>query len=162
MSPEDIAKVIRENNHSPLSNEMLMCLMWQESGFDPDVENDGARGLIKIRERQALAQVNKTKGPFSWKDLFDAAINTAVGTYYLDWFLAGQGTWIQIFRIDMEPSKATLVAKMRQCEKCLQEICSAEGDGLCCTSRKPDEMPPSRGAATPLRPRVQYSGAQAA
>ena len=135
MSPEEIAKLIKDNNHSPLSNEMVMCLMWQESGFDPDVENDGARGLMQIRERQALAQVNKTKGPFAWKDLFNPRTNTEVGTLYLDWVSRRPGDLDINIQRRYGTGDSYPVAKMRQCEKCLQESCSKDGDVKKCLEK---------------------------
>ena len=135
MSPTEIAQIIKDNNHSPLSNEMVMCLMWQESGFDPDVENDGARGLMQIRKNQALAQVNKKSGPFAWQDLFDPSTNTEVGTLYLNWVSQRPGDLDRNIQRRYGTGDDYPVAKMRQCEKCLQETCSKDGDVKKCLAK---------------------------
>jgi hypothetical protein len=89
----DVEKLISANNNSVVSTELLLCLIWKESGFDPKVKNSGssATGLMQMT-KGAVDQVNKStpKGVhFTHSEMTNSARNIECGTYYLqiriDW-----------------------------------------------------------------------------
>lgn len=82
-----IKKLVADNNKSSVSDELLICLIWKESGFDPDVKNakSTATGLMQVT-KPAVDEVNKNipKGVhYAHSDMTDAAKNVQCGSYYL-------------------------------------------------------------------------------
>jgi hypothetical protein len=84
---------ITSNNKSTLSTDLLVCLIWKESGFDPNDKNksSSATGLMQMT-KGAVTQVNKSspKGVhFTHAQMKDPAKNVECGTRYLqiriDW-----------------------------------------------------------------------------
>jgi hypothetical protein len=93
LTAAQVKALITSNNKSSLSAELLLCLIWKESGFDPDEKNSksSATGLMQMT-RGAVEQVNKStpKGThFKHSEMTDSAKNIQCGTYYLkiriDW-----------------------------------------------------------------------------
>ena len=39
LSFEEAKKLVEQNNKSGLSNELILCIMWQESGHDPNARH---------------------------------------------------------------------------------------------------------------------------
>jgi hypothetical protein len=95
-SPLTAAEVqahIISNNKSSASTELLLCLIWKESSFDPKEKSStsSATGLMQLT-KPAVTQVNKSspKGThFTHGEMTDPAKNIQCGTYYLkirtDW-----------------------------------------------------------------------------
>ncbi len=85
---DTVRTLVAANNRSPiLSNELIICLIWKESGFDPAVKNavSSAIGLMQITHA-AVADVNANtpKGThYSYSQMSDPAQNIQCGTYYL-------------------------------------------------------------------------------
>lgn len=86
---------ISGNNKSTVSEDLLVCLIWKESGFDPNdkstAKNSSATGLMQMT-KTAVGQVNKSspKGVhFTHAQMTDPAKNIDCGTRYLqiriDW-----------------------------------------------------------------------------
>ncbi len=78
---------ITSNNNAPVSTELLLCLIWKESGFDPKLKNpsSSATGLMQVT-RPAVDDVNRNtpKGVhFKHSEMTDPAKNIACGTRYL-------------------------------------------------------------------------------
>jgi membrane-bound lytic murein transglycosylase MltF len=89
MKFEEIKKLVDENNLSTeFSNEFVICLIWKESGFEPDVRNSqsSATGLMQMT-KAAVEMVNKCTPAgthFEHDEMSDAAQNIRCGTLYLD------------------------------------------------------------------------------
>lgn len=86
---EEVVSLVASNNKSVnVSNELLTCLIWKESGFDDAVKNasSSAIGFMQVT-RDSITDVNANtpKGVhFDYKDMTDAAKNIQCGSYYLD------------------------------------------------------------------------------
>lgn len=94
LTMDQVKSYITSNNQSSkiqggvtLSTEVLLCLIWKESGFNPSDKNSSssATGLMQMT-KGAVVEVNKNtpKGThFNHSDMTDPAKNIACGTYYL-------------------------------------------------------------------------------
>lgn len=86
---DEIQELVAAHNHSKdFSDEFVICLIWKESGFDPDIRNSksSATGLMQMT-KGAVTMVNKNtpKGVhFEHADMTDPEKNVECGTYYLD------------------------------------------------------------------------------
>jgi hypothetical protein len=121
---EQVKSHVESNNNSTVSAELLICMIWKESGFDPTQKNSAssATGLMQMT-KGAVEQVNKStpKGiHFTHGEMTDPAKNIACGTYYLsiriEWAkgdikkgLEGYGTG------------AGYADNIQECETCLQK-----------------------------------------
>ncbi|HEY5707496.1 MAG TPA: transglycosylase SLT domain-containing protein [Terrimicrobiaceae bacterium] len=89
MTFEEIEELVKANNKSTeFSNEFVICLIWKESGFDPDVKNSksSATGLMQLT-KAAVKMVNKNTPEgvhFEHSEMTDEVKNIECGTYYLD------------------------------------------------------------------------------
>jgi hypothetical protein len=87
LTAAQVTALIASNNKSSASTELLLCLIWKESGFDPAVKNSSssATGLMQMT-KGAVTQVNKStpKGVhFEHSEMTDSAKNIECGTYYV-------------------------------------------------------------------------------
>src|SRR5207249_635405 len=87
LSYADVRKLVDGNNKSTLSTDLLVCLIWKESGFDPQDRNrrSSATGLMQMTNG-AVQDVNRNtpKGVhFEHSEMTDPAKNIQCGTYYL-------------------------------------------------------------------------------
>jgi soluble lytic murein transglycosylase-like protein len=88
LSLDEITRIVRENNNSGLSDDLIICLAYKESTFNATVKNVGstATGLMQIT-KAAVTDVNtnyKALGAnFSHADMTDAVKNVQCGTWYL-------------------------------------------------------------------------------
>lgn len=83
----EIQQIVANNNadKSELSDRLIICLIWKESGFDPDLKNSGssATGLMQVT-KGAVAEVNRIEGTsYDHDDMKDPDENVEVGTTYL-------------------------------------------------------------------------------
>jgi hypothetical protein len=90
---DEVKQLITGNNKSTVSTELLLCLIWKESGFDPNAKSksSSATGLMQMT-KGAVEQVNKStpKGiHFEHSEMTDSARNIDCGSRYLqiriDW-----------------------------------------------------------------------------
>lgn len=85
----DIEELVSVNNKSTeFSNEFVVCLIWKESGFDPEAANSqsSATGLMQLT-KAALAMTNKNSPEgvhFEHTEMTDPVKNIQCGTRYLD------------------------------------------------------------------------------
>lgn len=87
LSYDEVKKHVADNNKSDESPELVIAVIWKESGFDPEVKNatSSATGLMQMT-KGAVSDVNANtpKGVhFEHSDMSDAAKNIQAGTYYL-------------------------------------------------------------------------------
>jgi hypothetical protein len=86
---DDIKDLVSKNNKSTeFADNFVICLIWKESGFDPDLKNSksSATGLMQIT-KGAVNMVNKNTPQgvhFEHSEMTDAVKNIQCGTYYLD------------------------------------------------------------------------------
>lgn len=84
---DEVKKLVHDNNKaSGIRDRLFVCLIWKESGFDPDVKNSGssATGLMQLT-KGAVAEVNRVrKASYDHDDMTDSALNVEVGTTYID------------------------------------------------------------------------------
>jgi len=77
LSLDDIANLVAKNNRSGQTNELIICVAYKESTFDPDAMQSGsnsARGLLGVTDLGA------TDAGFRWEDLGDPALNIQAGS----------------------------------------------------------------------------------
>jgi soluble lytic murein transglycosylase-like protein len=79
--------LVDSNNNSSLTTELITCLIWKESGFEPKAKNksSSATGLMQMT-KTAVTEVNRNapKGThFEHSEMTDSAKNISCGTYYL-------------------------------------------------------------------------------
>jgi len=80
LSFDQIANLVAKNNSSGQSDELIICMAYKESSFDPDASrpgNQSARGLLGVTDAAA------TDAGFDYEDLGDPATNIDAGSTYL-------------------------------------------------------------------------------
>ena len=84
---DQVKALVEANNKASVSTELLLCLIWKESGFNPSVKNasSSATGLMQMT-KGAVDEANKNtpKGVhYEHSEMTDPATNIQCGTYYL-------------------------------------------------------------------------------
>ncbi len=81
LSLGDISNLVAKNNRSGQTNELIICMAYKESTFDPDADQPGfknsARGLLGVTDAAA------TDEGVDYEDLHDPATNISAGSDYL-------------------------------------------------------------------------------
>ncbi len=86
---ETVKQLVMDNNRSEkVSDRLLLCLIWKESGFDDASRNStsSATGLMQVT-KGAVADVNANTPQgihFDHSDMTDGARNIQCGSCYLD------------------------------------------------------------------------------
>ncbi|HWK88915.1 MAG TPA: DUF4157 domain-containing protein [Longimicrobium sp.] len=118
----EVQTLVSANNKSGLSDDLVVCLIWKESGFKPGVKNAGssATGLMQMT-KGAVTQVNKSspKGVhFEHSEMKDPAKNVEAGTRYLkirvDWAKGDKKAGLEGFG-----TGAGYAKPITTCESCL-------------------------------------------
>lgn len=155
LSLDDIANLVAKNNKSGQSNELIICMAYKESTFDPDASLPGsqsATGLLGVTDAAA------TDAGFDWDDLGDPATNIQAGSTYLGMRihrnhgnvangLAGYGTG------------RSYANSLLKCEKCLitDELSKAADKCKtkdCLEPLHPSKKPKPRPKVRPRHPRT--------
>jgi soluble lytic murein transglycosylase-like protein len=123
LSYSEVQKLVSANNNSSLSTELLICLVWKESGFDPDdkSKSSSASGLMQMT-KAAVEDVNRNtpKGVhFKHSEMTDATKNIQCGTHYLKLRIARAGGDIKA-GLNGYGTGEGYADNILQCEKCLQ------------------------------------------
>jgi soluble lytic murein transglycosylase-like protein len=129
LSFDEVKQLVQDNNKSAkVSDNLLICLIWKESGFDPATKNSSssATGLMQVT-KAAVTDVNANtpKGVhFTHAEMTNAAKNIQCGSYYLDIRIkrAGNDTKKGIEKYGTGSGYADNILA---CETCLDE----QGDG---------------------------------
>jgi len=87
LSYQEIADIVSRNNLSEFSNELIICLMWKESSFDPAAKSSTttATGLMQLTTG-AHSDVKSRFGGFGGSTssmLTDGSHNSRIGSAYL-------------------------------------------------------------------------------
>jgi len=89
LSFKELEKLVHERNMAVVSDEMVECIAYRESRFDPNAQQPSpntARGLMGIT-KGAAKQVGYN---YDW--LFDPGYNIEAGTMYLQWAIDFKGS----------------------------------------------------------------------
>ena len=120
---DEIRRLVDANNNSGLSTDLLVCLIWKESGFDPETvsRSSSATGLMQMT-KGAVKDVNDNtpKGVhFEHSEMKDSAKNIQCGTYYLKFRIqrAGGDTKLGLNGYGTGPGYADNILT---CETCLK------------------------------------------
>jgi RHS repeat-associated protein len=128
LSYDQIAKLVAANNKSLRSDELIICVIYKESSFDPAGANpnSSAVGLMGV-EKGAASDLN-----IPYNTLSDPATNIAAGSQYLhrriDWkppFGAGGDVRTGLANYGTGEPYADSILK---CEKCLKEEAQKASD----------------------------------
>lgn len=122
LSYDKVFNLIAANNKSSLSTELVLCIVYKESSFDPaamrpDYPKNTARGLMGVTQGTA-GWVG-----YSWQDLGDPASNIQAGTKALNRFV----TWKRLGDGDVAWGLShygegdSYANAILNCEKCIQK-----------------------------------------
>lgn len=124
-----IKTLVKPNNHSSFSDELVISICWAESSFDPNAAaggNSTSVGLMMVNQ-DAIDTVNANTPAgthFEYGDMTDAAKAVACGSWYLRVISdhAGNGDKRETLRIyrGASPRDYTYADKVIRCELCLQ------------------------------------------
>ena len=123
LSYSEVQKLVSANNNSSLSTELLVCLIWKESGFDPNDKNkrSSATGLMQLT-KAGVEDVNRNtpKGVhFEHSEMTDATKNIQCGTHYLKLRIARAGGDVKA-GLNGYGTGTGYADNILECEKCLQ------------------------------------------
>ncbi|MDD4591753.1 MAG: lytic transglycosylase domain-containing protein [Parabacteroides sp.] len=79
LSYNKIKELVNNNNYSGLSNELIICLIYKESTFDPNEKNkkSSATGLMQVTTGAA------SDAGYKGKNMYDPITNVQAGSTYL-------------------------------------------------------------------------------
>ena len=141
LSYDQVMKLVAANNKSGRSDELILCVIFKESSFDPAGANPGssAVGLMGV-EKGAAQDLN-----IPYNTLSDPATNIAAGSQYLhrriDWkppFGAGGDVRTGLANYGTGEPYADSILK---CEKCLKE--KAQEPSACKTKKCLEPLHPN-------------------
>ena len=137
MSYDDLAPIVATNNASGLSNELLICLIWKETSFDPSAaaKTSTATGLMQMT-KGAVADVARNdsgqKG-ITHSDMTDAGKNVRAGSSYLGMRIKRAGGDVTK-GLNGFGTGAGYSVNILECEKCLKKM--AETSQSACADPK--------------------------
>jgi hypothetical protein len=123
LTADEVISLLTANNHSSCSTELLVCLIWKESSFNPEAKNSGstATGLMAIT-KAAVRDVNSHNSPdivFEHSDMTDAAKNIDCGTRYLSILIDRWGGDL-VTALEHFGTGAGYATALMKCEHCIQ------------------------------------------
>jgi RHS repeat-associated protein len=116
LSCKEVRDLVQKNNRSGLSNELVICIVWNESSFDPDAPHQSKteKGLMAMTKDAA------SDAGFESGDMKDSAKNIAAGTAYLKLRIKWAKGSIEDGIRGFGTGKTYPVQKVLDCEKCLK------------------------------------------
>lgn len=123
---DDVKRLVQTNNRSQLvSDRLLLCLIWKESGFDDAAQNSQstAAGLMQVTT-EAVDDVNRhtAKGVhFTYAEMTDSAKNIQCGSYYLDIRIKRAGDDVKK-GIERFGTGSGYADNLLACEACLKDL----------------------------------------
>jgi RHS repeat-associated protein len=152
LSYDQISDLVAANNKSGQTNELIICIAYKESNFDPDADRPGfqqsARGLMAVTDAVA------TDMGVDYEQLHDPALNIATGSGYLGrrirWSRGNVGNGLMGYGTG-KPSYANSLLK---CEKCL--ITRAAETSECKTKNCLEPLHPAPPHKPKPRPRARH------
>lgn len=123
---DDVERVVKSNNHSSLSNELIICMLWNESNFNPRAgggrrgRGNGLAGVTRVAMRQV--NINLGRQAYQYSGWSSPAWSVDVGTRYLAWVLDRPSVNDVAAALRRYGTGATYPApQILECEKCLKE-----------------------------------------
>ena len=124
LSFDEVQSLIDANNNSDFSTELLTCLTWKESGWNPAVVNprSGSTGLMQMTKIAVkdVNQHNPNGDQYTMTDMKDAVLNIQAGTYYLQ-ILLGRWKNDQVTALNHFGTGPGYSDNILDCEACLQD-----------------------------------------
>ena len=118
----DIQNLVNNNNNSGLSNEFLICQLWQESSFNQNAgQSTPYKGLGQVSNiaTQEINRVNKSS--YSYSNVkSDPGTNIAVGSAYLNLMIQNNNNNIAQ-ALQSYGTGSNMYDKIKACESCLQK-----------------------------------------
>lgn len=134
LTRDQVETYIKANNNASVSTELLLCLIWKESSFDPKTKSrsSSATGLMQVT-KPAVQDVNRNtpKGVhFEHSEMTDPAKNIPCGTHYLKQRIKRAGD----VKKGLEGYGTGLgyADNILACEKCLTDRSAAQADPDAC------------------------------
>jgi RHS repeat-associated protein len=128
-----IVELVKHHNHSGLTDELVICLIWKESTFDPSTQRKGARarGLMQLQPRAA------TDVGADYSELTDPVANIAAGTFYLKLEIHRSGGDVTE-GLNRYGTRAPYANNILDCEKCLKQRneTARQKDPICSDPKK--------------------------
>jgi len=152
LSLGDIGNLVAKNNRSGQTNELIICMAFKESSFDPDAMqkgNQSARGLLGITDGAA------TDAGYDWNDLGDPAVNILAGSTYLQKRIHGNHGNVRNGLAGYGTGKP-YADSLLKCEKCLITHSNAKDECKtkdCLEPLHPAPKPKPRSGPKPRQPR---------
>jgi hypothetical protein len=123
---DEIERIVKNNNHSGLSNELIICLLWNESNFNPKAgggrrgRGNGLAGVTRVAVEQV--NINLGRQAYSYSSWSDPGWNVDVATRYLAWVLDRPSVNDVTQALQRYGTGPTYPApQILGCEKCLKE-----------------------------------------
>src|SRR5579859_65122 len=150
LSLGDIANLVAQHNRSGQTNELIICLAYKESNFDPGAMQSGsnsARGLLGVTDGAA------TDAGYNWDDLGNPALNIDAGSKYLGMRIhwARGNVWSGLWGYGTHTK--FYVNSLLKCEKCLISHAATKATDECKTKDCLEPLHPGKKPKTPPRPR---------
>jgi hypothetical protein len=121
----EVADLVARENLSGQSNELIICLIWKESRFDPDAQrtDSTARGLTQMT-KPAVKQVQRQWNGFNstnYENLYNPSDSISIGTAYLNSRIRGAKGDVAKGLKGFGTGKDRYPNSLFNCEKCLKE-----------------------------------------
>lgn len=116
LSCDEVKKLAATNNLSGQSDEMIVCVCWKESNFNPNAQSSTstARGLMQVTKAAA-----KDAG-YDYDSLFDSATNIKAGSTYLKLRIQWAGGNVTK-GLEGYGTGSGYATNILSCEKCLKD-----------------------------------------
>ena len=122
---EEMETKIAANNNSGQSNNLILCMAWKETNFDPtqisSAANSTAAGLLQITKTGLNDLKKHNLGNYSYADMLDPDKNIAAGTEFLKLKIDVYAKGNKAAGIDKYGTRSGYSKDILDCEKCLND-----------------------------------------
>ena len=132
MTFEAVKTIVSKNNQSGLSNELIECVAFKESTFDPTVTNisstyhaSGLMGFSTLAAKDVWPQKTDTEIAEMFKSggaIFDPATNVDAGSRYLAILMKRFGNDVSKALLHYGDGTASYAPQILDCEKGLKAL----------------------------------------
>jgi RHS repeat-associated protein len=128
LSLEQIIQLVWANNLSNQPGHLIICVIWNESSFNPDAQNGSHVGLMQVGPNAAR------EAGFDPKDMKDPAQNIQAGSKYLQIRIRRAGGDLRKALAGYGTQATYPVEQILDCEECLLS-CEGSQDPQACLER---------------------------